>query len=78
MLKRTDFFPLSADARVGAVALRECGDYVIALGTRFAFLNWDDQTVRDIAELELDKPNNRFNDGKVDPNGRFFAGMSLK
>ncbi|KAJ6667493.1 hypothetical protein lerEdw1_016614 [Lerista edwardsae] len=62
------------DARVGSVALRECGDYVIALGTRFAFLNWADKTVKNIVELESDKPNNRFNDGKVDPNGRFFAG----
>ncbi|XP_053163215.1 regucalcin-like isoform X1 [Hemicordylus capensis] len=62
------------DARVGAVALHQCGSYVIALGTRFAFLNWEDQTVVNITELELDKPNNRFNDGKVDPKGRFFAG----
>ncbi|XP_053163218.1 regucalcin-like isoform X2 [Hemicordylus capensis] len=61
------------DARVGAVALHQCGSYVIALGTRFAFLNWEDQTVVNITELELDKPNNRFNDGKVDPKGRFFA-----
>uniref|UniRef100_A0A8D0EB07 Regucalcin n=1 Tax=Salvator merianae TaxID=96440 RepID=A0A8D0EB07_SALMN len=65
---------VSVDARVGSVALRKCGGYVIALGTRFAFLNWDDQSVNDIIGIELDKPNNRFNDGKVDPKGRFFAG----
>ncbi|XP_062983576.1 regucalcin-like [Elgaria multicarinata webbii] len=65
---------VSVDARVGSVALRKCGGYVIALGTRFAFLNWDNQRVVSIAEMELDKPNNRFNDGKVDPMGRFFAG----
>lgn len=65
-----------ADARVGSVALRQCGGYAIALGTRFAFLDWDTQAVTTILELEQDKPNNRFNDGKVDPKGRFFAGKS--
>ncbi|OWK60833.1 Regucalcin [Lonchura striata] len=65
---------VSVDARVGSVALRQCGGYVIALGTRFAFLDWDTQAVTTILELEQDKPNNRFNDGKVDPKGRFFAG----
>lgn len=65
-----------ADARVGSVALRQCGGYAIALGTRFAFLDWDTQAVTTILELERDKPNNRFNDGKVDPKGRFFAGKS--
>ncbi|XP_073209548.1 regucalcin-like isoform X2 [Lepidochelys kempii] len=65
---------VSVDARVGSVALRKCGGYVIALGTRFAFLNWETESVTTIAELEQDKPNNRFNDGKVDPKGRFFAG----
>ncbi|RMC06706.1 hypothetical protein DUI87_16148 [Hirundo rustica rustica] len=65
---------VSVDARVGSVALRQCGGYVIALGTRFAFLDWDTQAITNILELEQDKPNNRFNDGKVDPKGRFFAG----
>lgn len=65
------------DARVGSVALRQCGGYVIALGTRFAFLDWDTEAVTTILELEQDKPNNRFNDGKVDPKGRFFAGKFL-
>nr|XP_013805864.1 PREDICTED: regucalcin-like [Apteryx mantelli mantelli] len=65
---------VSVDARVGSVALRQCGGYVMALGTRFAFLDWDTQSVTTVLELEQDKPNNRFNDGKVDPKGRFFAG----
>jgi len=47
------------------------------LGSRFAFLDWDSQKVTTILELEQDKPNNRFNDGKVDPKGRYFAGKSL-
>ncbi|NXI48448.1 RGN protein, partial [Galbula dea] len=65
---------VSVDARIGSVALRQCGGYIIALGTRFAFLDWDTQEVTTILELEQDKPSNRFNYGKVDPKGRFFAG----
>ncbi|XP_065533661.1 regucalcin-like isoform X2 [Lathamus discolor] len=65
---------VSVDARVGSVALRQCGGYLIALGTRFALLDWDTKAVTTVLELEQDKPNNRFNDGKVDPKGRFFAG----
>ncbi|XP_015133229.2 regucalcin-like isoform X1 [Gallus gallus] len=65
---------VSVDARVSSVALRQHGGYVITLGTRFAFLDWDSQKVTTILELEQDKPNNRFNDGKVDPKGRYFAG----
>lgn len=70
-------FLLPTDARVSSVALRQHGGYVITLGTRFAFLDWDSQKVTTILELEQDKPNNRFNDGKVDPKGRYFAGKSL-
>ncbi|XP_060625827.1 regucalcin-like [Anolis sagrei] len=62
------------DARVGSIALRKCGGYVITVGTRFAFLDWEDQNLVNIIDLEADKPNNRFNDGKVDPMGRYFAG----
>ncbi|XP_062831413.1 regucalcin isoform X2 [Anolis carolinensis] len=64
------------DARVGSVALRKCGGYVITVGTRFAFLDWEDQNLINIIDLEADKPNNRFNDGKVDPMGRYFADRS--
>ncbi|XP_056416477.1 regucalcin [Hyla sarda] len=59
---------------VGSVALRKSGGYVIASGTTFAALNWEDQSVTPLARVDEDKPNNRFNDGKVDPEGRFFAG----
>lgn len=59
---------------VGSVALRKSGGYVAATGTTFAALNWEDQSVTPLAQVDEDKPNNRFNDGKVDPEGRFFAG----
>nr|XP_009929456.1 PREDICTED: regucalcin isoform X2 [Opisthocomus hoazin] len=66
---------IAVDAPVSSVALRKSGDYVITLGTRFAALKWKEQLVTTIAHVDKDKPNNRFNDGKVDPAGRYFAGM---
>ncbi|XP_007501097.1 regucalcin-like [Monodelphis domestica] len=65
---------VALDARVGCVALRECEGYVVAFGTQFGLLNWENQTVTTVSHLEQDKPSNRFNDGKVDPAGRFVAG----
>nr|XP_033804619.1 regucalcin isoform X2 [Geotrypetes seraphini]XP_033804620.1 regucalcin isoform X2 [Geotrypetes seraphini]XP_033804621.1 regucalcin isoform X2 [Geotrypetes seraphini]XP_033804622.1 regucalcin isoform X2 [Geotrypetes seraphini] len=65
---------VSVEAPVGSVALRNSGSYVVALGNKFGILKWEDQSVTTIAHVDEDKLNNRFNDGKVDPGGRFFAG----
>ncbi|XP_052520814.1 regucalcin [Tympanuchus pallidicinctus] len=65
---------VSMDAPVSSVALRKSGDYVITLGTKFAALKWKEQLVTPIAQVDRDKAKNRFNDGKVDPAGRYFAG----
>lgn len=62
------------DAPVGSVVPRSSGGYVLALGKRFAFLDWEDEVVTDISKIDCEKSNIRFNDGKVDPAGRFFAG----
>uniref|UniRef100_A0A8D0KP24 Regucalcin n=1 Tax=Salvator merianae TaxID=96440 RepID=A0A8D0KP24_SALMN len=62
------------DAPVSSVSLRKSGDYIITLGTQFAGLNWKKKTVTTIQHVDKDKSNNRFNDGKVDPAGRLFAG----
>lgn len=61
--------------RVGCVGLRGKGTYVVAVGTCLGFLDWETQQVQWTAQLDQDKPHNRFNDGKVDPAGRFVAGM---
>ncbi|OCT92514.1 hypothetical protein XELAEV_18015571mg [Xenopus laevis] len=65
---------VSVEAPIGSVALRKSGGYVLAMGNTFSALNWEDQTVATLARVDEDKPNNRFNDGKVDPEGRFLAG----
>ncbi|XP_034341238.1 regucalcin [Arvicanthis niloticus] len=65
---------VAVDAPVSSVALRQLGGYVATIGTKFCTLNWEDQSVFVLATVDEDKKNNRFNDGKVDPAGRYFAG----
>lgn len=60
--------------RVGAVVPRESGGLAIAGDHGFAFLDEESGAVKPIADPESDKPDNRFNDGKCSPDGRFFAG----
>ena len=64
--------------RVGTVVPRESGGFVIAGDHGVYFLDEETGKLTTIADPEHDKPNNRFNDGKCSPDGRFFAGtMSL-
>ncbi|MBF0277493.1 MAG: SMP-30/gluconolactonase/LRE family protein [SAR324 cluster bacterium] len=59
---------------VGTVVLREKGGLMLALKNGFASLDLETGEVEKIADPESDIPNNRFNDGKCDPQGRFWAG----
>ena len=68
-----------AGEMVGAVALRKAGGLVAALQSGFAFLEEETPSIGRIADPEAQLPGNRFNDGKCDPQGRFWAGtMSLQ
>ncbi len=58
----------------GAVALREDGHFMAALQHGFAFVDRENGTVVPICDPEEDDDGNRFNDGKCDPAGRFWAG----
>ena len=60
--------------RVGTVVPRQSGGLVIAGDHGLAFLDESTGSVTPIADPERDKPENRFNDGKCSPDGRFFAG----
>lgn len=60
--------------RVGTVVPRESGGLVIAGDTGFHLLDENDGTLTPLGDPEPDKPDNRFNDGKCAPDGRFFAG----
>lgn len=58
---------------VGAAAPRASGGMVLAVRSGFAALG-EDGSVSPLARVEADNPETRMNDGKCDPQGRFWAG----
>ncbi|HXH99609.1 MAG TPA: SMP-30/gluconolactonase/LRE family protein [Sphingobacteriaceae bacterium] len=63
---------------IGSIALCKDGNFLAALKNGFAFVNRENGDVTMIVNPEDHLPFNRFNDGKCDPAGRFWAGtMSL-
>jgi sugar lactone lactonase YvrE len=60
--------------RVGTVVARGKGGLVWAGDSGIAFLDESTGQSTPVADPEPDLPNNRFNDGKCDPAGRFWAG----
>jgi sugar lactone lactonase YvrE len=65
-------WPLPAE--VGSVALRTAGGAVVALRTGLHLLDLGTGGTTRICDPEEDRPENRFNDGKCDRRGRFWAG----
>jgi sugar lactone lactonase YvrE len=59
---------------VGAAVLREAGGLLLALRDGLGVLDPDLADVRIVSDVEADVPTNRFNDGKCDAAGRFWAG----
>jgi sugar lactone lactonase YvrE len=59
---------------VTCLAFRKRGGLVLTLRKNFAFFDPDSGKLEVLASVEADKPDNRFNDGRVDPQGRFWAG----
>jgi L-arabinonolactonase len=59
---------------VGSLAVRARGGLVLALRSGFHFFDPDTRRTRPVATPEPDRPENRFNDGKTDRQGRFWAG----
>ena len=59
---------------VGCIARREHGGLVVAAKSGFWFFDPQTGQKRHIIDPEEDQPENRFNDGTVDPAGRFWAG----
>ena len=60
--------------RVGTVVPRESGGLVVAGDHGLYFLDEESGALTAITDPEPEKTDNRFNDGKCSPDGRFFAG----
>jgi D-xylonolactonase len=80
--KRVHRYGVADDARrtwafetvVTSLAERRQGGLVGTVRDGFAFIDLEAGTFEPIAMPEADMPENRFNDGKVDENGRYWAG----
>lgn len=59
---------------VTSVALRASRGLAVTLEKHFALFDPASRTLTRLAEVEADMPENRFNDGKCDPAGRYWAG----
>lgn len=62
------------DHDVGAMALRRDGGAVLALDDGFYLFDFESEALELIAHVDEEQPRSRLNDGKVDRQGRFFAG----
>ena len=65
---------LHLPAHVGAVVPTSAGDLLLATAAGFLRLDPSTEAVTLLSDPEADRPGNRFNDGKCDPWGRFWAG----
>lgn len=59
---------------VTSLALRASGGLVLTLEKDFAFYDPATEVLERISAVEATLPKNRFNDGKCDPRGRYWAG----
>ncbi|MDR8390954.1 SMP-30/gluconolactonase/LRE family protein [Aliifodinibius sp. S!AR15-10] len=62
------------DEHVGSLALRKKGGAVLALKSGFALYDFGKQKITHLTDPIAHLPNQRFNDGKCDPQGCFWAG----
>lgn len=72
--KQKAFKTIQVHQMIGSVALCTDGNFLAALQNGFGFIDRLSGEVRMTSDPESHLPNNRFNEGKCDPAGRFFAG----
>ena len=60
--------------RIGSIAPRAGGGFIAGTEAGFALVDPVANRWEIFSDPETDRPENRFNDGKVDPAGRFWAG----
>jgi sugar lactone lactonase YvrE len=61
-------------AQIGSMGLRQAGGAVLALRNGFHLFDFESGKLTFLTNPETDILTNRFNDGKVSPDGRFWAG----
>jgi sugar lactone lactonase YvrE len=59
---------------IGSLAVRSAGGLVVAMTSGFHLFDFATGGFEALADPEPDRPENRFNDGKPDRRGRFWAG----
>jgi sugar lactone lactonase YvrE len=69
-----DYKTISVNQMIGAIAICKNGDFLAALKNGFGFIGRNSGEVSMIGNPEPRLAGNRFNDGKTDPAGRFWAG----
>ncbi len=62
------------DFEVTSLSPRQAGGFIGSIKDGYAWINFDALSALPIALPEADQPGNRFNDGKVDNSGRYWAG----
>lgn len=65
---------IQVNQMIGAIAVSTNGNFLAALENGLGFVDRKTGEVRMISDPEAHLPHNRFNDGKCDPAGRFWAG----
>ncbi len=73
-LKGGDVTEWPTPMRVGSIAPRQSGGFVAGTDQGFAFIDLDVERFEIFGHPEPDLPRNRFNDGKLDRAGRYWAG----
>lgn len=64
------------DSLVSAIALTSTARLLVALRDRLVFLNLQTGSIENLYQIEFSHPDTRLNDGKCDPQGRFWVGST--
>ena len=65
---------IPVEQMIGTVVVCDNGDFGVALKNGFGFIDREGSHLHMVGNPETHLPGNRFNDGKCDPAGRFWAG----